>query len=70
MPEPALIGLDAPPLYEELAREFGIPLENDTMAATLSRSEWRSDRIHPNAEGYRQIALDLAALLREAGAID
>lgn len=69
VPEPALFGLSPPPAYEALAKDFDIPLENDIIAHVLSRQEWRSDRIHPNAEGYRQMALALAELLREAGAI-
>lgn len=69
VPEPALLGLDPPPLYGELAEQFDLPLENAVMADTLSKSKWRSDRIHPNAAGYRRIAEALAELLKKAGAI-
>ncbi|MBR9814909.1 arylesterase [bacterium] len=69
VPEPTLIGLDAPPLYRELADEHDLPLDNSVMADTLSKSALRSDRIHPNAAGYRKIAEALAELLRQAGAV-
>lgn len=69
VPEPALVGLEAPPLYRELAEQFDLPLENAVMADTLSKAKWRSDRIHPNAEGYRKIAEALADLLKQSGAI-
>lgn len=68
VPEPALIGLDAPPQYESLADEYDLVLVDDVMADVLSQSGLRSDRIHPNAAGYRQIAEQIAAQLEQAGA--
>ena len=69
VPEPALVGLEAPALYSELAEQFDLPLENTVMAETLAKAKWRSDRIHPNAEGYQKIAEALADLLKKAGAV-
>lgn len=68
-PEPALLGLDAPPLYRELAEQYELVLADDIMADVLSESSLRSDRIHPNAAGYRRIAQRLAELLDETGAV-
>lgn len=69
VPEPALIGLKAHPLYEELADEYDLPLENEILAEVLSRSATKSDAIHPNAKGYAQVAEAVANLLRRAGAL-
>ncbi len=69
VPEPALIGLDAPPQYASLADEYDLVLIKDVMADVLSQSRLRSDRIHPNAAGYRQVAEQIAAVLEQTGAL-
>jgi lysophospholipase L1-like esterase len=56
-------------LYARLARRYGVPLENDAIAAVLSERELLSDRIHPNARGYARIAESIRDLLRGAGAV-
>ena len=69
VPEPALIGLNAPPQYASLADEYDLVLIKDVMADVLSQSRLRSDRIYPNAAGYRQVAEQIAAVLEQAGAL-
>ena len=56
-------------LYARLARRYGVPLENDVLAAVLSDHELLHDRIHPNARGYARIAEAIRDLLRTAGAV-
>lgn len=64
----ALIGrLPDAPLYGELAAEEGVPLVPEVFAAVLSEAGLRADRIHPNAEGYREMAAGLHARLRTIG---
>lgn len=72
-----LIGLPKPPLFPgrvdyfaEIAREFDLPFENHILRTLLFDASTRSDLIHPNAAGYRLMAEAIAALLREAGAIE
>lgn len=69
VPEPRLLNLEAEPLYTALAQEFRIPLEARIIARVLGDRGLKSDQIHPNAEGYAQIASALAALLKQAGAV-
>lgn len=68
VPQPKLL-LRAHPMYEDLAEAYDVPLLEDTLTDVLGKSELRSDRIHPNAEGYARVAESLEELLRDAGAI-
>ena len=68
VPKPALI-TSAPAFYEELAREFAIPYEGKVVTGVLYKPEFKSDPIHPNAQGYRRMAEAIAELLRKAGAV-
>ena len=61
--------LKPPPLYAEVAREFALPLESRALPQILAKSSLKSDQIHPNAAGYRQLAWAVAALLRKCGAV-
>ena len=68
VPSPDLM-LKPPGLYEELAREFRIPLERKALAHIMGKSALKSDYIHPNAAGYRLLAEALAELLKKSGAL-
>jgi lysophospholipase L1-like esterase len=68
VPAPELM-LKPPGLYEELAREFRIPLEGKALPHILGKSSLKSDYIHPNAAGYRLLAEALADLLKKSGAL-
>lgn len=61
--------LRAEPLYRQLAERNQLPLAPDIVADVLGEASLRSDRIHPNGEGYGKIAAALAELLAERGAL-
>lgn len=60
IPQPSLgaaFGLpDEHPLFGELADEPGVHVIDDVVADVLARDELKSDRIHPNREGYERMA--------------
>lgn len=67
VPKPGLL-LAAAPCYEALAARYKVPYEGDVLAEVMSSRPLKSDRVHPNAKGYRMIAEAVARLLRKAGA--
>lgn len=68
VPSPDL-SLKPPAFYAEIASEFGIPIESKALGRILGKGSLKSDYIHPNAAGYRQLAEALTALLKKSGAI-
>jgi lysophospholipase L1-like esterase len=68
VPSPDLT-LAPPEFYSRIAAEFGIPIEKKALARILGNGSLKSDYIHPNGAGYRQLAEALASLLRKNGAI-
>lgn len=69
VPKPALMGLKAEPMYAELAQRYGLPIENDALPELLGDQSRKSDPIHLNAQGYRELAEAIAKLLKASGAI-
>ena len=45
-----------PPFYRDLARRHRIPCDDDILPRILADRALKSDPIHPNAAGYRQLA--------------
>ncbi len=68
VPEPKLFG-GAPDFYTRIADEMQLPLEREAFNDVLKDNRLKSDPIHANADGYRQVAERLAQFLRETGAL-
>jgi acyl-CoA hydrolase len=72
VPELSLLGVLAgrpsdSDIYEELAREEGVPFVPDVFSDTLARPELRADKIHPNALGYEYMATGIYTRLQKVG---
>lgn len=71
VPRPSLAGLvtglDADPLYKELAKQHQAVLVENGLPKVLSNRAQKSDQIHPNAEGYAQLAREIHATLVKSG---
>lgn len=63
------IFLSSAEFYTELARNNRLPIENTVLSDVLGVAAYKSDQIHPNAEGYGVMAKRLAVLLENSDAI-
>ena len=61
--------LGSAPIYKALADRNHIPLENDIISEIISDNTLKSDRLHPNAEGYHLLAERISQLLEDSDAI-
>lgn len=48
--------LNSAELYADLAKKYRIPFDDDLIPDILSHAALKSDYIHPNAQGYQQLA--------------
>lgn len=69
VPAPGLM-LKPPALYEEIADDQKLPLEDEILETILSDGTLKADYIHPNASGYRLLAESISALLKKSGALE
>ncbi len=68
VPEPGLF-LSTADVYERVASELDVPLEDDIIPDLLGDNQYKSDHIHPNAAGYFRLAEAVETLLRDKGAL-
>lgn len=68
VPEPRLFG-GAPDFYARIARDLQLPLEQDAFNGVLKDARLKSDPVHANAAGYRQVAERLDEFLKKTGAL-
>lgn len=61
--------LNNSPIYQALAEENRIPVEDNILSDILGKNTLKSDHIHPNTQGYQLFAERIFALLKQSGAI-
>jgi acyl-CoA hydrolase len=55
------------PLYEQIATETATPLVEHVFSEVISDHALKSDQVHPNADGYREVSQEMLAALRKLG---
>jgi acyl-CoA thioesterase-1 len=55
--------------YEAIEDDLNVPVEADILASLLSSASKKSDQVHLNAIGYREMAVAIEQLLRDEGAL-
>ncbi|MBQ0782796.1 MAG: arylesterase [Amphritea sp.] len=68
VPEKKLFS-DSAPLYRELAEEYQLIIEPEIIAELLRNSQYKSDPIHFNNQGYQQLAIRINNLLIDHNAL-
>jgi lysophospholipase L1-like esterase len=58
-----------PAFYGEIAAAEGVPFEEGAIRSVLFDNRLKSDFVHPNAQGYAEIAASVQKLLKRSGAI-
>jgi acyl-CoA thioesterase I len=58
-----------PDFYAQIAKEAKVPFEDSAIRAIAFDNRLKSDLVHPNAQGYAQMASALEKILRKSGAI-
>jgi len=69
VPGPGFVLLESAELYDSLARQYDLVYEGDILPAVESDKQLKSDHVHPNAAGYREIAEALLRRLQASGAL-
>lgn len=60
---------DSADFYDELASEFELVYDGEIMSDLLKTRSYKSDSIHLNNTGYRQLAVHIKSMLEEQGAL-
>jgi lysophospholipase L1-like esterase len=68
VPEKKLFS-DSAPLYRELAEQYQLIIEPAIIAELLRNSQYKSDPIHFNNQGYQQLAIRINKLLIDHNAL-
>jgi acyl-CoA thioesterase-1 len=58
-----------PAFYGEIAAEQKIPFEEGVIRTVLFDNRLKSDMVHPNGQGYAEIATAVQKLLKKSGAL-
>jgi len=69
VPRFGILSLKSHKVYEEVVAAENIPADLDALPEIIGNDSLKSDRVHPNKEGYRLMAEAIFALLKESGAI-
>ena len=60
---------DSADFYQQLADEHNVAFEGDMMSDLLKTRSYKSDSIHLNNQGYRELANRIYGFLQEQGAL-
>ncbi|MFC1746384.1 hypothetical protein ACFL35_20495 [Candidatus Riflebacteria bacterium] len=62
--------LSPAPFYKEIASEFKIPVELNTISSLQKKPRYKLDNVHFNEKGNIELAKAVLKLLKNSGAFD
>jgi len=68
VPEKSLLARPAP-FYQELSDTHAVPLMDSLIGSLLKKTQYKSDSVHFNEAGYREMAKDIHSTLKKLGAL-
>lgn len=60
---------DSATIYEELAEEYELVFDRDTISSLIKKRQYKSDPIHFNSTGYKKLADKIHKILKKEGAL-
>jgi acyl-CoA thioesterase I len=69
VPKFGLLFLHSAEIYAELAQSEHVPVDLESLPTILASNALKSDTVHPNDQGYQELAKNIAALLQQQGAL-
>jgi len=70
IPNVSLFGLSSLNIYKEIAQEEEVTIMENMLADIFNQPSLKSDKVHPNALGYKQMAKEIYKSLKENGWIE
>jgi lysophospholipase L1-like esterase len=61
--------LNTSPIYQVLAENNQLPIENNILSEIIANNSLKSDHVHPNAHGYQLLAESIDLLLKQSAAL-
>ena len=61
--------LNTSPIYQALAENNQLPIENNILSEIIANNSLKSDHVHPNAHGYQLLAESIDLLLKQSAAL-
>lgn len=69
VPKFGLVFLHSAEIYAELAQSEQVPADLESLPTILASNALKSDTVHPNDQGYQQLAENIVVLLQQQGAL-
>lgn len=69
VPKFGVLFLHSAEIYAEVAQSEHVPVDLESLPTILASNTLKSDTVHPNDQGYQELANNIAALLRQQGAL-